>query len=400
MSEQQERSGTLTVALCSMVAILEGFDLQAAGVAAPRLAPALHLDPHQLGWFLSSGTFGLMLGAAIGGRMSDRFGRKMALLVSIILFGMLSLATGLASDLPSLLTARFLTGVGLGGALPNLIALVAESVPLEKRGVTVGLMYSSLPFGGAVVSLVSMFGLGGGPGTDWQLVFLIGGLAPLLVVPMVIKFMPQGRIAAATAKPTGLFDAIFGQRRMPVTFTLWLGFFMGLLVLYLLLNWLPSLLITRGLSRGDSALVMASFNLLGAIGSAGAGWLMDRQRWRGYTALGIFTAAGLSLAAAELIDAAFGTWLLVGGALGAAICGCQSVIYGLSPSCYPAPVRGTGVGAAVSMGRLGSAVGPLIGSQMVAAGFDSTQVLLAMLPILAISGIAVLALSLRPHAEI
>ena len=137
------RTTFLTAALCYLVAALEGLDLQSAGVAAPKLAPAMGLKADQLGWFFSASTFGLMLGAALGGRLSDRFGRKAVLVASVLIFGLLSLATAFAPNLEALVVARFLTGVGLGGALPNLVALVTENAPPERKNAAVGLLYAA-----------------------------------------------------------------------------------------------------------------------------------------------------------------------------------------------------------------------------------------------------------------
>ena len=145
-------TGVLTVALCCAVSIIEGFDLQSAGVAAPRLAPALGLNPGQLGLFFSSSTFGLMFGALIGGRLSDYFGRKTVLLIAVAGFGLMSIATGYSSSFEMLLLTRFLTGIGLGGALPNLLALVAENTTPEHRGSAIATLYAGLPTGGAIAA--------------------------------------------------------------------------------------------------------------------------------------------------------------------------------------------------------------------------------------------------------
>jgi AAHS family 3-hydroxyphenylpropionic acid transporter len=396
------RSGTLTLALCVLIAVFEGFDLQAAGVAAPKLAPALGLSPQQLGWFFSSSTFGLMAGAAIGGRLSDRYGRKVALLTSIFLFGLLSINTGMAGNVEQLLAARFMTGVGLGGALPNLIALVAENMPLNRRSAAIGMLYAGMPCGGAMASLTSL--IGAHP-ADWRMIFYIGGVAPLALLPLVWLALPDSvaalhlRHSAGGRTRTGVFRAVFGEGRARVTAVLWLGFFLALLIMYLLLNWLPSLLIGRGLTRADAAFVQVAFNVFGALGSVATGLLMDHRRWRTVTAIGVFTAAALSFAAVSVAPASLTAWLAIGAALGATVSGCQSTLYGFAPSCYPTSVRGTGVGAGVSIGRLGSAAGPLLAAQMVAAGFSPTHVLLALLPAVAVAGIATTALSRRPAVD-
>lgn len=396
------RAGSTTVALCCLVTILEGFDLQAAGVSAPRLSQALGLTAAQLGWFFSSSTFGLMLGAAIGGRLSDRYGRRIALLLSVLMFGLLSIITGLAGNNDQLLVARFLTGVGLGGALPNVIALVAENMPLSRRSGAIGLLYAGMPGGGAIASLVSL--LGASP-ADWRMIFFVGGVAPLAALPLLIRLLPASPPPARRQhQPTvrsadGFFRAVFGEQRAGRSAILWLGFFLALSIMYLLLSWLPSLLISRGLTRGDAATVQAAFNFFGAGGSVLTGWLMDQLRWRPMVAVGVFTAAALTIAAVAGVPSSLIAWLMIGGALGATVSGCQATLYGLAPSCYPMAVRGTGVGVAVSVGRCGAAVGPLLAAQMLTAGFSSNQVLLTLLPVVAVAGIATTILSLRPAVE-
>jgi AAHS family 3-hydroxyphenylpropionic acid transporter len=192
---------------------------------------------------------------------------------------------------------------------------------------------------------------------------------------------------------------VFGEQRAASSASLWVGFFLALSIMYLLLSWLPSLLISRGLTRGDAALVQAAFNIFGAVGSVLTGWLMDQSRWRTIVAVGVFGATALTIASVAGAPSSLVAWLMLGGALGATVSGCQATLYGLAPSCYPMAVRGTGVGVAVSVGRCGAAVGPLLAAQMLTAGFSSNQVMLTLLPVVAIAGLATTILSLRPAVD-
>lgn len=391
-AQAASRSGLLTVCLCCLVAIIEGFDLQSAGVAAPRLVPAFRLTPAQLGLFFSLGTFGLLVGAAIGGRVSDRFGRKRTLLGSIAFFGAMSILTGLAQSFEMLLAARLLTGAGLGGALPNLIALVSEN-PAERRGSAVAVLYAGLPTGGALAAIVTLIDR---DPANWSGIFLIGGLAPLVILPVVWAWLPDSRTLGArgTGAVQGVGRALFGEGRGVTTALLWTGFFLGLLVLYLLLNWLPSLMISRGLTRADASWVQLAFNVGGALGSVGTGLLMDR--W-GRLPATVFVF-GISIAALVLIavvPAELVLMLIAGFCVGGTISGSQTVLYTLASSCYPTAVRGTGVGAAVSAGRLGSAAGPLLAGLLIGAGQSNVQVLVSLIPILGVSGIAAAMLGRR-----
>ncbi len=383
-----DRSKTLmTVTLCSVVAMFEGFDLQAAGVAAPRLAPALGMTPAQMGFFFSASTFGLILGAALGGRISDRIGRKAALIVSVIIFGLLSVATAAMHSAEGLYICRFLTGFGLGGALPNLVALVTEATPKARANTSVGLLYAGFPAGGALASLITVFV----HGADWQTVFLVGGIGPLLVVPALVFLLKTAAPTAseqATPK-VGLLSALFGENRAKLTVILWVSFFLALLTMYLLLNWLPTLLVSRGLSRPQASIVQVAFNIVGALGSALTGMLMDRTK-RPLVIVGAFGATMLAVVLMANVQPTLALCILAGALVGGTVSGTQAIMYALAPSLYPKAIRGTGLGVAVAIGRGGSAVGPLLGAALVGAGRSPSQVLMVLLPIIGLSGLGAL----------
>ena len=154
--------GGRALTLAFLAAVIEGFDLQAAGVAVPKLAPAFGLTPQQIGLFFSAATFGLIFGALAGGRIADAWGRRTGLVIALVAFGVFSIATAYTTTFEQLVVMRFLTGVGLGGALPNLVNIAAESTDPANRGKAVSIMYAGIPLGGAIASGVSMLGLHGG----------------------------------------------------------------------------------------------------------------------------------------------------------------------------------------------------------------------------------------------
>ena len=391
---RRDRSA-ITVGLCFLAALFEGVDLQAAGVAAPHILPLFHLTPQQAGLFFSASTLGLLVGAITGGWLADRVGRKAVLLGSLVLFGAFALSTAFATDFTSLVALRLATGLGLGGALPNMIALAAESSPPSRRGVSVGLMYGGMPLGGALASAVSLFG-----GADWKAIFYLGGGAPLLLAPAVALLMIDtiaGRETAARPPARDPLHALFGQSRLASTLLLWVGFGFTLLVLYLLLNWLPSLLVSRGFSKPQSAMMQIVFNLGGAAGSAGVGWLIDGRR-RVAAIIGSFLMTPIFLLGLAVGVSSLPGELAIAAILGVGIMSNQAILYAMAPWCYPVEVRGFGVGAAVAVGRFGSLVGPLIAGQLVGAGQNAEQVLLHMLPILATGAGAAIILGLRPRA--
>src|SRR5271170_7832049 len=170
----EARTLTTTVILCAVAAFFEGVDLQVAGVAAAGIVPEFKPDPRHLGIFFSASTAGLVCGALVGGRLSDRLGRKRVLVASVAAFGLFSLLAASVSTMPELVWARLLTGVGLGGAFPILVALTAESSTPAQRNSNVTLVYSAMPLGGAFVSLLSMLIAP----AHWRYLFVVGGLCP------------------------------------------------------------------------------------------------------------------------------------------------------------------------------------------------------------------------------
>jgi MFS transporter, AAHS family, 3-hydroxyphenylpropionic acid transporter len=388
-TSDDSRVSIITVALCYLIALFEGFDLQSAGVAAPKLGPAFHLQSTQLGWFFSSSTFGLMLGAAIGGRLSDRFGRKRVLIASVAVFGLMSVATGLAPNFEMLLIARFLTGLGIGGALPNLVALVSENSSPTHKNTSIGALYAGLPSGGAFVSLVAALG----SSSDWSRIFFFGGIAPLVAIPLLLfalpesreLHVPEGARRADTAARSSILFALFGDGRAARTLPLWLSFFLALLTMYLLLNWLPTLLVSRGMSKADASLVQLSFNLFGALASVCTGLMMDRFSLR-KVVIGSFVSAALCLLMLANIIPDLTTALVVGGLVGMTMSSTQALMYAIAPSVYPTEIRGTGVGSAVAVGRLGSAAGPLLAAVLLTGGGTARSVLQVLVPVMLIAG--------------
>src|SRR5690606_1256510 len=168
----------LIVFICFLIAAVEGYDIQAFGVAAPRLIPDLGLDPSRQGWAASAAMIGLVLGAFVGGWAADRMGRKPVLLASVLTFGAFSVATALSQGYEGLLWARFLTGLGFGGAMPNLIAVASEISPPQRRAATVTMMFCGMPAGGASVALLARLL---GDELSWRTLFMVGGVLPLVL---------------------------------------------------------------------------------------------------------------------------------------------------------------------------------------------------------------------------
>jgi AAHS family 3-hydroxyphenylpropionic acid transporter len=379
-----------TIGLCLLAAMCEGFDLQAAGVAAAGIAAEFRPTPAQLGSFFSASTLGLFFGAIAGGRLSDRVGRKLVLVASIALFGLCSVLTAFAWDIPSLAWARLLTGLGLGGALPNLVALTAESAEAHRRHASVAFVYSGNPFGGAIASLVSLLVVG----AHWRWIFLTGGIAPLLLAPIMAVWLRESEAAARpTPGPTRAGAlSILREGRAPWTLWLWSSFFLGLLTLYLLLNWLPTLLHDAGMTHTQAAAAQIGFNVGGALAGLAMGQLLEGPLRRQSILVTFIALPALML----LLAKAPPDWMLLGSIvflLGCAVIASQAFLYAQAPSGYPTLIRGVGVGAAVAVGRLGSIVGPKLGGALKAAGHGTSQLLLDVLPLVILGSLCALMLA-------
>ncbi|MEX3790495.1 3-(3-hydroxy-phenyl)propionate transporter MhpT [Paraburkholderia sp. BR14374] len=393
-------STALTLALCFLVAVLEGIDLQSTGVAAPRMAHEFGLSVGQLGLAFSAGMLGLLPGAMIGGRLADRIGRKRVLMISMAVFGIFSIATAQVWSFESLLIARLLTGIGLGGAMPNLIALSSEAVDPRHRNTAVSVMYCGMPVGGALAALIAVLSAGA---TAWRHIFYVGGVGPLLIIPLLIALLPESREFAAESRESNEADkpllstraVLFGEGRAAATIGIWISFFCTLIVLYFLLNWLPSLTVGRGMSRSQAGIAQIFFNVGSVIGVLGIGLLMDRFR-QGLSVTAIYACIVGALVALSQV-ASIETLSVAVLFAGMGVVGAQSMLYALSATSYPTSVRGTGVGAAVAVGRVGSIVGPAAAGQLLSMGKSSALVIGASVPVTIIAAITAL-LVIRSNA--
>ena len=386
-------AAAVIMVFCFAAALCEGFDVQAAGVAAVGLAREWHPSAHSLGLFFSAGNFGLFLGAVIGGALTDRLGSRAVLIGSIATFGVFSLLTSQAWDLRSLIWLRTLTGFGLGGAMPNLIVLAGQAGLSQSRHARIATSYIGMPVGGAIASLfVALASL-----DHWRTIFVIGGSAPLVIAAVMIFLMPREPTVPSPSNQALGSDAVrmlLTPQRVLHTLSLWVGFFLMQVTFQLMLNWLPLLMQARGLPKADVGFAQTGFNLGGAAAALLMGFLLDRRLRLPSIAI---TVVALPLVLLLLANAPTGSPLLVALPLlvGAAILSFQVILYGIATLSYPAPVRGAGMGAAVGIGRLGAIAGPAFAAVLLGAGRTPQQVLTAVLPLAVVCGLCVAALGWR-----
>jgi AAHS family 3-hydroxyphenylpropionic acid transporter len=379
----------ITVALCFLVAVVEGFDIQAMGVAAPKLAPQFGFDPKQMGWIFSISNIGLVIGAGLGGRFADQVGRKPVFIGAVLAFGLFTLLTSLVSTFEALFVVRLCAGLGFGAALPNMMALAAEvSVP-EKRASTAAAMFCGMPLGGGTSALLTQLLP---PDFDWRILFEIGGILPLLLAPTIYFLMPETLTKRTPGTPRpDVAAALFSEGRTRATLMLWLAFLPTLLILYLILNWLPTLVVANGLDRAVAPQASLAFNFASVAGALFFGRLVDRvdTRWPM-----TFAYIGLIISLIALSSSSGLTMtLLLSGAAGFFLLGANYALYGVAATYYPLAVRGTGSGASVAVGRIGSIIGPLLAGLLLGGGMSASGVVQYMVPVAAVAGAAVFGLS-------
>ncbi|MCH2000305.1 3-(3-hydroxy-phenyl)propionate transporter MhpT [Acinetobacter seifertii] len=395
----QPSRAKITLLLCFAIAIFEGFDLQSMGVAAPRMRAEFMLDNAQMAWAFSAAILGTLPGAILGGRFADIVGRKKILIFSILLFGIMSLLTAYAANFSLLLLIRFCTGLGMGGALPMMITLASEAVPDQHKGTAVSIMYSGIPFGGLLTSVVAMSLAGD---AEWRHIFYIGGIAPILLIPLIMRFLPESndylQRKVHAQKTTPFLEVLFAKERRMSTIQLWISFFCTLVVLYFLLNWLPLLMGAQGLSKLQANYVQMGYNVGGILGSVLMGVLLDKLRMSFVIKL-IYLGILFSLCCLA-ISPTVALLALSAVGCGLFIVGGQSALYGLAAMYYPTEMRGTGVGSAVAIGRIGSFAGPLMAGFLLSLGQSSTIVIGSSIPVILIAAISALLLVKKPKQPV
>jgi AAHS family 4-hydroxybenzoate transporter-like MFS transporter len=374
-SADQGRLHVRVASLCFMVLFLEGYDITSMSYAIPSLIEAWHVKPPQFTAALTAGSFGLLFGALGAGLLGDRLGRKPVLIGCTAVFGLFSLLTAFSTGLLSLAVLRFFTGLGLGGGIPIAIALATDYAPSRNPRRLVILMSAGISVGNTVGGFIASQIV---KQTGWESIFVVGGLLPLLVIPLLILFMPESMALRAVdpeARKTTPMD-LFRNGLELRTSILWMVNLFNLVGNYFILFWLPAILHAKGLTPSAAVLATTMYALGSIIGALITAPIVDRFGIERIIA-SILCAGALCVLSVGLFELPFALLCVVIGGAGIGIGGCQHGINSVSGALYPPAIRATGTGWALGLGRIGQIGGPLVGGTLLGLGWPSRDIFLA-----------------------
>ncbi|HSI16577.1 MAG TPA: MFS transporter [Sphingomonas sp.] len=404
----------LIIALCFLMVAVDGFDTAVIGFVAPRIAAEWQLHPEMLAALFGSALLGSIVGSAIFGPVCDIVGRTRTLIVATFMFGALTLVAGFATSFGQLVGLRFLAGIGLGGVLPCAIALTSEFAPDRRRSSLVNAMFCGYTLGAASSGFVAAWLM---PLYGWQKIFVIGGCVPMVIAVIGYFVLPESlnflatkgnrqaeisrtvqRIAPGaialdwvplperTAQGTPATE-LFAARPVAGTLLLWLTAFCGLMSIYLLNSWMPTLLTQQGYSISEASIIGAMFQVGGTLGAILLGIVMDRGK-----ANRVLAAASLLAGLFLLIVALVARQPIVLGLIllcaGICIPGAQVGASAYAASWYPTRVRATGISWMSGMGRIGSLLGSVGGGVLVSLGLGVGGILALLAIPMSVAGLA------------
>ena len=376
------------------------------------------LDPSQRGFVVSAGFVGMFLGAAISGRLADRYGRRAVFQATLVLFSIGALLSALAPSYTTLLVARVIAGLGLGGELPVVSTLVSEFSPRAARGRMIVLLESFWAYGTIAAGLIAIFVI---PSLGWRGAFVVGAL-PALYVAYLRRALPEsprylaerGRAAEADAvvrrveragggalltlgpavappraTRSGMAD-LWRRAYVRRTAMLWVVWFAIVLTYYGMFSWIPTLLVARGLSESTSNEYFFISTFAQIPGYFSAAWLVER--WGRKPTLAAYLV-GTAASAVLFGNSGSGADVILYAALLSFFnLGAWGVLYTITPEQYPTRVRATGAGAAAAVGRLGGIIGPFLTAVLVPA-IGQPGVFALFMVLLVIAAIDVIALA-------
>ncbi len=388
----------VALALCAGTMFVEGYDAQLMGYVVPGIARDWGVAPGSLTPAIAAGLVGMMLGGFLIAPLADSYGRRRVVLYSVIAFAILTIATAFVETLPTLIVLRLLTGFGLGGAMPNAIAITAEFSPTAKRASAVAAMFSfysiGAGFGGIIAAwLIPIYGWG-------SVLVFCGGMA-LLLWPVLVAAMPESYVPKDKSKPKIPVGRLFSEGRAWITILLWVIFFAGLMEIFFLTSWLPTTIGAQGVSETYAVIATAMVQFAGVAAAFAMGPLIDRYGPQRVLPIA-YVIAALCVAGIGLAGSAVGFTIVMAFGIGIGTVGAQNCNNGVAAKFYPTSIRATGVGWALAVGRIGSIVGPVVGGILLSTHVDIRTIFLfaAIPPLVATAAYLAMGRSLENHPQV
>ncbi|MBO9581049.1 MAG: MFS transporter [Sphingobium sp.] len=367
--------------------VVEGFDLQAANMAAPNIVSSFGITRADIGPLLSASLFGVLLGAMFLAPLGDRFGRRTIIIGACTAYGVLSLIAAVATGITELVALRFLIGIGIGAVLPNALALGGEMAPQRLLATATGMIGIGITFGGTVAGAVAAILFKQGYG--WREVFMAGGVLPLIIAALLWLGLPESpALKRGEVRSGGNVLTLLAPGERAKTFAIWLAFGLVLMINYLLTGWIPLIINAQGYSQSEAAWIATAGHGGGVIGGVIASLALARWRWPVVGAFAAMAALVMILLAGADWGATALTALIV--LQGVFIVGTQNALNGSAGATYPAETRALGLGWALGVGRVGSVVGPLAGSAALMLGLGQPRefFFLPIVPLLVAAALA------------
>ncbi|HUE86892.1 MAG TPA: aromatic acid/H+ symport family MFS transporter [Vicinamibacterales bacterium] len=391
-----------TTILCGLVVVVEGYDLSVLGYVVPQLVDTWGMPAAAFTVALTAGNVGMFLGAVGCGWLGDRYGRKPVLLGCIGAFGVASLLTAITTDATQLAWARLATGIGLGGGIPTCIALVSDVSPPHRQGTLVIAMITGVVIGNLLAGIVSASML---EAFGWPSVFVVGGVVPILLLPIIALFLPEsGKLlairaeAALSGQTLHRASALLGPRFLGQTVLLWSINFLNLLTIYFVNSWLPSILRGMGATTEGAILATSMFHVGAIVAAFVSGSLVGRFGIeRVLTVMLVFGGACLFVTGVANLTVTILGFFVLGFGFGTN--GSQLGISALPGAIYPTEIRSTGAGWATGIGRLGNISGALLGGALLGLGWSSKEMLLALATAPLVTSLLMWQLGRRRRAE-
>jgi AAHS family 4-hydroxybenzoate transporter-like MFS transporter len=391
-------------ALCLLVSMVDGFDTQAAAFVGSSLAKAWGIPLADLGIVFSAALFGSVLGNIVFGPLADRVGRKWLVVGSVLLFGLATPLCAWAGSSGPLIALRFIAGIGLGAAVPNMIAITSEYAPARKRSTIVTFILWGFPMGAVIGGLAASWMIAA---LGWRSVFYFGGAAPLVLVVFLAIWLPESprymiiadersnrlaqvldRINRGAVPANARFSVQEGERSVGFaalarsglvgeTALLSLTLFASLLLSYLLISWMPTLLTHSGVRPQDAVIGAVVLNLGGIAGSFVLSRTTEEKTYAPLVLSLSYVAAAATAWVTSLAVGRFGVMLAALFASGFFLIGAQLAVTAFIAKYFPTQMRGTVVGVTQAVGRTGSLIGPLLAGVLLAGGMSGERLLLA-----------------------